>query len=262
MARIKTFNDKQLERIDSNKLVGLEHLHDRNVGKKIINTGVIKPDHINLKDDTFKPKDEEEIIETNKVITEEDLNKEVEELKKEEKRYEDEFKSQYLKWAEEDEWSEYNWCDFDHKEYLVRLFKMDISSFKGYVTLNYSWSPILKNWKLSDQKMTEGILPIAKIIAIGKSIDSKKYSVGDIVLVPSCDIIGDDWNPKFLHVMQFQQSKGMQPVLPDGMEQRIPNVEKNWEHYKFVRPWVPKPTQVDNLTYLIPESKVKGRFSI
>jgi hypothetical protein len=139
---------------------------------------------------------------------------------------------------------------------------MDISEFKGFFSVEYEWSEYLGKFKLVDVPTVETVFPIAKIMKIGEGVTSDRYKVGDIVIVPSSDITGEDWNPKFLHVMQFQNSQNMKPVLPDKMKQNIPNVEIHWGRWKFIKPWLPSPDNEDNLTYLIPTSKVKGRYII
>lgn len=254
--KTKTFQQKQ--KYSNQDLALLDEISKKNSNNSTVNN-IIRPDNGHLKDDTFKPKKDTQT--TNKIITPADLKREEELIKEEAKEYSKEFQKQFDVWKDIDVSSDYDWCTFDHREYLIRIFKMDISKFKKFVTLNYVWSPIMRTWKLEDAQMNEGIFAVAKIVAIGSGIENTDYSVGDIVLLPSTDIVGEDWNPKFLHVMQFQQSKGMAPVLPEGMRQRIPNVEIKWANYKFVRPWIPVPEESDELTYLIPESKVKGKFN-
>lgn len=259
--RSKTFEEKQRSLTDAEK-EALMHLKEKKAGVKK-KTKAIDPEKIKLQDVVGSPEvpGKNAYYEEGKLITPETLEEERKAEIAEKKRYIAEFDRQFKEWCKEDHHSEYQgWCDFDHNDYLVRIFKMDVSEFKNFVSLEYEWSPIKQNYKLKDVPMTENTFPIVKILAVGEGVKSDKYQVGDVCLVPSTDIIGEDWNPKFLHIMQFQDSKGMKPKIPKGMRQTIPNVEVNWERYKFVRPWLPEPEEKDHLTYLIPEAKIRGRY--
>ena len=96
-----------------------------------------------------------------KIITPEQLEKEAQEEKKELERYSKEFIKQYNKWKKVDEWSEYEWCDFDHADYLLRLFKMDISSFKRFTTVEYKYSKV-KNKQINKSSGKTGYLILLK----------------------------------------------------------------------------------------------------
>jgi len=258
--KVKTFEDKQRP-LTQAEMAALEYLKGDN--NKKIKSDVIRPDNVLLKDKNFEAKSDEDLgSEEGRLITEEDLKNEDLLLQEESERFSKAFMEQFNKWVAEDHGSEYEGIEFDHDDYLVRIFKMDVSGFKGFITLEYEWSVYLKNFKLKDKPATENLFPIVKILKKGQGIKSDKYKEGDVVLVPSNDILGEDWNPKFIQVMQYQDSRNMKPVLPEGMRQSIPNVEKNWDRYKFVRPWVPKPEEIDHLTYLIPETKVRGTFNV
>lgn len=260
MSKVKTFNQKQRP-LTGAEAKALEHLKKKKAGVKT-KQAVISPEHGNLKDDTFKPIVDPDEKYKGKIITEEDLKKEKEEELQVSKDYEEEFFKQYAEWKKIDESSEYDWCTFDNDDYLVRLFAMDVSGFDKYKSLKYEWSSILKNWKLTDTQLIDNVYPIGKILKVGKAVELDKYKVGDIVLLPSNDIVGEDWNPHFLTILGHQRSQGMSPVLPTGMRQRMQNVELKWDRYKFVRPWVPKPEDKDNLTFLIPSPIVKGTYDL
>lgn len=256
----QTFADKQRKFTDA-EVTALEHLRKKNAGIAPKPKTVLTAKDIELQDKgALEPKKTYE-YEEGKLITAEVLAKEVEDKKKEDERFTKEFRRQLGVWVKEDHHSEYENVEFDHEDYLVRIFQMDVSSFKNFITLEYEWSPILQKLKLTDKPATENVFPIVKLLKIGGNIKLGKYKVGDICLVPSTDVIGEDWNPKFLQIMQFQNSQNMKPIIPDGMRQSIPNVEKNWDRYKFIRPWTPLPEQIDHLTFLLPEAKVRGSYS-
>ncbi len=255
--KIKSFNDKIRPLTDAEK-EALEHL--RKKGKPLKNE-ILEPGAGVLKDDTFKAKPNREYQE-GKIITEEDLKAEELKVKIEAERFSQEFRRQFTEWAAIDHSVDYEGLSFDHADYLVRIFSMDVKGFEGFITLEYEWSHIIGKFKIKDKPATENVFPIVKILKIGEGVKSTKHKVGDIVLVPSNEILGEDWNPKFLHYMQFQDSKGMNPVLPEGMKQSVPNVQKNWDRFMFIRPWVPQPEEQDKLTYLIPEGRVIGSYNV
>lgn len=258
--KVKTYNDKQ--KLSDQDLALLKHVNSKQKGKKVKSDGIILPTDGKLKDDTFQAKLDKRPSKENIVITPEDLEKERQKEREEAERFSKEFFRQIKDWVSIKDWEDYKNITFDHKDYLVRLFKMDVSDFEGYISLEYEWSRITREWKLKDVPATENVFPIVKILAVGKSVENTKYKVGDIALVPSNDVLGEDWNPKFLQVMQYQNSQGMHPVLPQGMRQSIPNVEIKWSQYNFVRPWVPKPEEKDFITFLIPEAKIRGSYEL
>lgn len=206
------------------------------------------------------------------LITEESLKKQKEDEIKSRQLFQDEYQKQLIAWSEIDESGEYNSIDFFEDEYLVRIFSMDVSQFQDIKTNYFDWSPILKKFTIKEKQQGISVFPVIKILKIGKKVDPKnilepqglKYNVGDICVVSSHEILGEDWNPAFMSYMgmQEQRSQGMTPKIPEGLRQRIPNVEKNWDRYQFIRPWVAKPEEKDYLTYLIPSSKIKGLFNV
>lgn len=260
--KVRDWNSKQKLSKNQSAII-TEKLSD--VGKD----SIITPEQIKLQDVVFdegkKNKKRVEPTQEGKIITEDQLKKEASELEKKNKeeslKFEKEFNKQLKEWSKEDLSDEYSFVDISRQEYLVRIFEMDVSDFDGHITLNYEWSALLNQYKIADARMNKKTFPIVKIIKVGRDSDDG-FKKGDIVLVPSTDILGDDWNPKFLHIMQYQQSSNMKPVLPEGMRQRISNVEIKWDKYRFVKPWVLDPQNQDTLTYLIPQSKVKGYFNV
>jgi DNA-binding transcriptional MerR regulator len=255
--KVKTFNEKQ-KNLTESQLAALEHLRTKGMPKKSIKK-VLTPEELDLQDVKFNKDEKNPVYQEGKIITEETLKKEQEEEKKELERYNEEFRKQLSEWITEDHHSEYKNLKFNTSDYLVRIFAMDVSGFEKFVTVKYEWSKMLNNFKLANAQVTDNVYPIVKILKIGSKAE-QDYKVGDIVLVPSMEVMGDDWNPRFLEYMKHQRSQGMNPVLPEGMRQRLPKVEINWERLKFVRPWVGLPEEQDHLTFLIPEHKITAEY--
>lgn len=267
--RVKTFEEKQRPLTPSER-AALQAIHDQSSGKKLKNQ-VLTPDELKLLDVVdYEAEKKENSKDVGKIITPEDLKKE--EQTAEEKRindtkeFEKSFNKQLKDWSKvKTDGNDYKNFDFDGDYYLVRVFSMDVSQFSDYKTLEYEWSRVLKQWKLTDKQLKNNTFPIVKILKVARGFgkdNPNKYNEGDVCIVPGDDIVGDDWNPKFLHVMQFQNSQNMTPVLPDGMSQRIPKIQITWNKYLFVRPWKIEPEYEDRLTYLIPSTLIKGEYKL
>lgn len=181
-------------------------------------------------------------------------------IERDKKDFKDEFFKQLKKFATEDIYSEYDYLTIEGDEYLVRLFEMQTAGFDGDPSMLYMFSEFKKEWVLRDKKSIKRVFPIVRIILAGEKAND--YNEGDIVFVPVNDVSGETWNPEFMHLLQFSKSQGMAPIVPEGMRQRIPNVEVKWDNYRFQRPWVEKPEEQDFLTYIIPGLKIKGRVNL
>lgn len=152
------------------------------------------------------------------------------------------------------------------KEILVKLFKFVPKNKEG---LGYSGVFMVKNeisneYKPRTVSLSEKIYPIVKVIKTGVAIDDESISSGKIYTVPWNDVIGTSWNPDFLNLMQTFAKKGENGSIanvPADMDQRIPNLEINWERYKFSMPdRVSDETDEDKLVYLIPELKLTSLY--
>lgn len=208
-----------------------------------------------------KPTDQEGVI-----ITQEDLDTEVQ--TREEKaaaeaiRYTEEFQRQISEWASHtDEVADYDAFEFEYDDYLVRLFKMDITGFGFREYEHYIANLQGGNVALREKKATEGIFPIVKVLKVGRTATAG-WEVGDILTVPSRDIHGQQLSPEFQQFMQHQNSQGMKPIIPEGYRQFVPNVEVNWKGYAFIRPWMVEPQEIDYITFLLPSPKLRGRYNV
>lgn len=150
---------------------------------------------------------------------------------------------------------------------LVKLFKftMDDVPVGSTTILMPSQLPSERGqWKPSVVTTNEKVYPIVKVIKVGK--DVKDVKVGQMYVVPHADIIGDSFNPEFMFLMNNFVKQGKKMGLadvPEDMEQRISNLEKNWERYKFSMPdRVGSETSTDKLIYLIPELKLEADYEL
>lgn len=152
------------------------------------------------------------------------------------------------------------------EEVLVRLFKFKPEGNTTELGKKeiLIWSELQKDFIPSNQAIYEKIYPIVKIIKKGLASMNVEIKRGGLYTVPVNDVIGLDWNPDFLFTMNNfakQGKKNGMTHIPDDMEQKIPKLSKNWEHYKFSMPdRVSEETEEDELVYLIPELKLKAVY--
>ena len=210
--KVKTYNDKNKYTDTQLKLLSLKAKEEAGIKTK---HEIITPDHVNLKDDTFKSKNVKNKEFTGKIITEKDLEAEAKEREKELERYREEFNEQLKTWIETDHVSDYDWLKPRKRDYLVRVFEMDISSFENFVDVQYEYSKILMKFDLKNTKIHSNVYPILKILKVGEALEQeeRRYGVGDIVMGPANEIIGTDWNQDFLTLMQNQRMMGAEPNL-------------------------------------------------
>ena len=124
-------------------------------------------------------------------------------------------------------------------EVMIKLFKFIPSEQKKKKSSILMPGGISGDFKEHTAAAHEKILPIAKILRIGLGV-KRELKAGDICTVAPDDIMGKDWNPDFIHLMNsFVKEEGKQGKLanvPKGMPQEIPKLEKNWARYRFIRP--------------------------
>lgn len=147
--------------------------------------------------------------------------------------------------------------------YLVRLFKFKPK--KSQMTTIIYVPNSQGEWLPSTGVLDEKLFPLIKVIKVGPEAKRDDVKPGDVYTVPSQEILGESFNPDFLHMINtFKTPGGNQGSvvnLPAGVPQKIKNVEKYWELDMFVLPEnYGKPTEDDKLTYLIPSSKLKTRY--
>src|SRR5688572_21752286 len=181
-------------------------------------------------------------------------------LQKEEERklLEQDYKNQLKEFYEDQSYySDYDCFSPFTKKVLVKVFKFT-PTFKadvGSTTLMVE-SPYDGSLKPKIVALNEKLFPIVKVIKVGTGVENTKdIKVDTLYTVPSDEIIGDDWNPEFMFVMNTmvqQGQKGGLARIPEGMRQRIPRLEKNWDKYKFGLPnKLGSETEEERLIYLI-----------
>lgn len=105
-------------------------------------------------------------------------------------------------------------------------------------------------------------LPIARIIAVGDAFDTEERgNVGDIVCVPSTDILGPDVpHPDYLMLMQMSKSNA-KPIIPEGLREKISSLEKKWFQYAYYDPFDFAAHDEETRIFIIPSIKITGKWN-
>jgi len=204
-------------------------------------------------------------------VSVEQLNQTFDERKKkQQEELEADYQAQLKEFAEDTSYyDDYNSFSPFTKKVLVRIFKFvpKIPSEQlGHTTIMVE-SPL--DGKLKPQLIAdnEKVFPIVKVFKIGEQVENKTYiTKGNLYVVPMDEVMGDDWNPEFMFLMNTmvqQGQKGGLAKIPEEMRQRIPRLEKNWDKYRFGMPnRLGNQTERDRLIYLIPEIKLESLFTV
>lgn len=99
---------------------------------------------------------------------------------------------------------------------------------------------------------------VAKVISVGDKVEG--YKPGDCVLLNPFEVTKEARNPQWVHYMEYQNAKGMEPIIPDDMREFIPSVQAYFVDYQFVLPEDYKKKVQDINTFIIPESKIKAIY--
>lgn len=142
---------------------------------------------------------------------------------------------------------------------LVRLFEFKPKS--DAVGTSAIYVPNLEGkWVKSEEAKYQSIYPIVKIVRS----DDEDYPVGKLFVVSRDEVVGEDWNPEFLHLVntyQQQGNKGGMIKAPEEMRQKIPRLEKNWARYHFgCVDQVAQQEESDDYIFLIPKLKMIAQY--
>lgn len=149
--------------------------------------------------------------------------------------------------------------------YLIEIFKFktkdkSMFSFEGKVSdlLMIGLDGQVKN--ISD--VFVDYTHVAKILKVGKGLESQKYNEGDCVLLNPFDVTGKAKNPEFALYEQFEHSIGHTPIMPEGLLEHIPAIQARYLEYQFVLPEDYNIGTQNITTFLVPEYKIKAKYNI
>lgn len=176
---------------------------------------------------------------------------------------EQEFETAKIKFKEDESYfPDFEGCDPIGKEVLVKIFKFQVSedlASKGFFGKEILLVPSKLNgeWVSKTQEKYNRYFPFVKVIKKGNFEELKNIKIGELYIVPSDDVVGDEWNPEFMHLMNtFGKADGKMGVVhtPHEIPQKLQKIEVHWSRYKFSNP---KSAKDDGLYYLLPYSKIK-----
>lgn len=174
-----------------------------------------------------------------------------------------------LKAFKDQDESGYDHYVFRRDRCLVKVFKF-VPSDK---TVELSKSAILMpsslngEWKPSLASNHEKVVPIVKVLKRGEEAP-KWIKEGALYTVPMNDIVGETFNPDFLHIINTyakagQNGKAAMAHVPEDVPQKLNKIEVQWERYKFAAPdKAGKVTEEESLVYLIPSMKLEADYII
>lgn len=145
---------------------------------------------------------------------------------------------------------------------LVRIMQASIPKY-GRERVTLEQDPNTGEWVPGSEIINTMVINYVKIIRMDPEFDyaDKRIQEGAVFSVPAADVIGEEWNPDFLHLVNTFGKTGDQGKLihiPDGMRQKIDAIEINWKKYMFIHPNHLIATPEDKLTYMIPRPKLRA----
>jgi hypothetical protein len=153
--------------------------------------------------------------------------------------------------------------EFKYSSYLVRLFiysPPEELKPKGNIIIPSNLDP--SQAVNSPYIYHEVALPIAKILKVGDQVrDEDRYEVGDLVLLPTKNIMGWEDNPKYLQLLELSKSN-MMPLNVMDIPPKLRNVDIFYRGYQFTRLGNIIADKQDEVTYLLPASEVKGKYNL
>lgn len=186
-----------------------------------------------------------------RLVAQRELSEAVEETEKARKEeLERQFRQQLSDFAtDESYFSEYDRFTPIGAVAVVKLFNFepDLKGGLGSTKL-YLPSPLTGEYRQQEATVRNRIFPIVKVIKLGignwgeenSTIPREALKEGGIYVVPYTDVIGEQWNPDFLHLVNtFAGAGGKQGKLvntPQGMPQKITNLSQRWGMYEFSMP--------------------------
>lgn len=149
---------------------------------------------------------------------------------------------------------------FDGDVALIELFKYEPNNSKELGSEKTILIQDLQgNYVSSKTVLNSRFIPIGKILALGDKW-SKSHEVGDLITVPSKDVLGPEVNsPEYLHLLQFSNSSAP-PMKPEGMREKISSLESKWFNYMYYDPFDFASHDLETRRFVVPAVKVKGSW--
>lgn len=159
----------------------------------------------------------------------------------------------------------YKDVEIQGSNYLIEIFRfVDTEGDTGDIKINAD-SPILVhdiygNLRSAAEAMYTKFTHVAKVIRTSSS-NSGPYKEGDIVLLNPKEACGTIWNPDFLFLKQHSEAN-YEPIIPEGMPEKIGAIQGKFEDFFFLLPDQFEDESHMITTFLVPDYKIKAKYSI
>jgi len=100
---------------------------------------------------------------------------------------------------------------------------------------------------------------VAKVVKAG---EKSGYKANDCVLLNPFEVCQKKRNPDWLHFMEYQSAKGIDPIPPDDMREFMPSIQVHYIEYTMVLPDEYDKKIQDMNVFLIPTHKIKAKYNV
>ena len=165
--------------------------------------------------------------------------------------------------AKDDSYFElYDGHEFGQDENLIRLFVYKppkefrpsfVRTVPNQSTIEGSSGMKPKTYYIDDIPM-----PYGKVIKAGKASEGNtQYADGDIVTLFSNRVMGYQQNPEWVRYWQALDGQMGMTAKATEPDPNIPNIEINYDSFKYIRVGNLYPDMNDRLTYLLPSYDIR-----
>lgn len=173
-----------------------------------------------------------------------------------------EFDEQLKEFSNEDFSGITKGIDIKDGNYVIKVFVYEDKSMPSTSSL-FMYDERGNLTTIKDSGMNKSITHMAKVLAVGEAVDSPKYKVGEIVLLPHQVVTGTDLNPLFVQALQYSRSfGGEQPIVPEGTPEMIPAIQAHWREHFFTRPEDFNKECHNIYEFAIPEYKIVAKYNV
>lgn len=101
---------------------------------------------------------------------------------------------------------------------------------------------------------------LAKVLVTPK--DDEFYEPGDCVMLSPYETVSMVRNPDWIHYMEYQNSKGMEVIMPQDMREHIPGIQIRYLDSQFLLPEEYDKKIQDVNTFIIPKYKILSKWEL
>lgn len=158
---------------------------------------------------------------------------------------------------DESYFEKYKDLKIDGRNILVRLFVFREENISEGLLMMPKAKGSIQGGQYDWEKTSynERVLPIGKVIKVGREVENTNLKEGCLVLLPTAEIEGMEKNPEFMHLLQNTQGN-LDPLFDQfKIPQEVPAVQVHWRRHIFKHWDNLEPDDDDRMTFLVPETK-------